>query len=129
MAKGRVGSAAQGQAAEDEVKEQLEDEAKEWPEDEMELQPKDKWLEDEVQQLVKGEKKKKRIQDKEEELRTNFNDIASPLSRGRASCTSRNFQGCLPEVEKNYPAFKRDWGRYQQLIPQEGSCDHFKRIA
>jgi hypothetical protein len=120
----------------------------------MELRPKDKRLEDEVQQLVKGEKKKKRIQDKEEELRTNLNGIAPPLSRIRSSCTSRNFQGCLPEVEtpdltmhrmmkccsrmsgwprfdgmfKNYPAFKREWGMYQQLIPQEGLCDHFKRI-
>ncbi len=62
-----------------------------WQKDELDLRPKDKRLEDEVQQLVKGEKKKKRIQDKEEELRTNLNGIAPPLSRGRSSRTSRNF--------------------------------------
>jgi hypothetical protein len=37
-----------------------------------------------VQQLVKEEKKKKRIQDKEEELWTNFHSMTPPRSRSRS---------------------------------------------
>jgi hypothetical protein len=64
-----------------------------WPKDELERRPKDKRLKNEVQQLVK-EEKKKRIKDKEEEPWTCFHSMTPPLSRG-----SRNFQGYQSKVE------------------------------
>ncbi len=104
-----------------------------------------------MQQPVK-EEKKKRIQDKEEERCTDSRSMTPPLSHSRSSHTSTKFQGCQPKVEtldptmhgmvnccsrmsgwprfdgtfKNYPAFKREWERFQQLIPQGGLVRSFR---
>jgi hypothetical protein len=89
------------------------------------------------------EEKKKRNQDKKEKQGTNSRSMTPPPQGSRSSHTSTRFQGCRSKVEtpdptmhgtvnccsrmsgwprfdetfKNYPAFKREWERFQQLIP------------
>ncbi len=109
-------------------------------------------LEEEQKLFMVKEEKKKRIQGEEKEQWTNSRSMTPPLSRSRSSHTSTRFQGCRSKVKtpdptmhgmvnccsrmsgwpqfdetfKNYPAFKREWERFQQLIPQSGLVRSFR---